>query len=215
MQHRGTVRVDHPFRATCGARGVAHGNRIVFRVCRVFKMAAIRAGQPLFIIHELCRHIGARKGKHDDFLKVVLVLNLAIERQQNVIDDQKTVFSIVCNPSNFVGRKTQIQSVHDTASRRNAKVTFQMRMVVPTQGGHPIAFFQTQIFQALSQASCAVIKLCVGMLDERFIRQSRNDFVCREQSARSVQEMIDGQVHLHHGAAYICARFHRGHSMGV
>ena len=71
-------------------------------MCGVFELAAIGVGQPLFVVHELCRHIGARKGKHDDFFELVLALNLAVKRKQDVVNDQKSVLCIVCNPSNFV-----------------------------------------------------------------------------------------------------------------
>ena len=100
------MRVHHALGAPGGARGVAHGHGVVFSMRCVVKTAGIRVGQPLLVVEKLAGHSGARKGKDDDFLKRIKVLKLAVQGQQNIVDDQNFVLRIVGDPCDLFGRQT-------------------------------------------------------------------------------------------------------------
>jgi hypothetical protein len=40
---------------------------------------------------------------------------LAIERQQDIVDDEEAVLRVVRDPADLVGRQAQVQRVHDAA----------------------------------------------------------------------------------------------------
>jgi hypothetical protein len=65
-------------------------------------------------------------------------------------------------------------------------------MVVPAQCGYPVAFFQTQILQALRQAASAIVELAIGVFDQGFIWKPGNDLVGWKQGACTFQKVIQG-----------------------
>src|SRR5207244_3335689 len=65
--------------------------------------------------------------------------DLLPERQQNVIDDYKTIVSVVGNSGDLRRMQPQIQSMENTAGQRDAEIRFDMRVVIPHQSGDAVA----------------------------------------------------------------------------
>ena len=135
VQHRRAVRVDDALRPAGRARRVAHGDRIVLVVRRRRRSLAVGAGEQRLVVEMAGAGVDrrAREREHDHLLERVLVGELAIERQQDVVDDQEAVFGVVRDPADLVGREAQVQRVHHAARGRDAEVALEVGVVVPAR----------------------------------------------------------------------------------
>ena len=201
MQNRRAVRIDHALGLAGGARGVAHGHRVVFMVRHVLKLIAIGLFQKRFIVKKRRCNRCPRKREHDDFFKPTLTLELRQQRQQHIVHHQKAVFRVIGDPGDFVRCQAQIQGVHHPACSGYAEIALQVRMVVPTERGHPVARLQAQVQQGLAQFAGPGVKRAIAMAAQRFVGQTRDDLVAGKQVPGAVQQMVQRQVHRHHGAA--------------
>jgi len=62
--------------------------------------------------------------------------------------------------------------------------------MIPAKRGHPIALVQAQRLQRGSQRARAPVVLAESVPLERFVGQARNDFIAREQLARTLEERL-------------------------
>ena len=79
------------------------------------------------------------------FSNAVLVGELAIERQQDVVDDEEAVLGVGGDPADLVGRQAQVERVHDAAGGRDAEVALEVGVVVPGQRRDAIALLQAEL----------------------------------------------------------------------
>ena len=201
VQDGGAVRVHHALGAARGARGVAHGHRIVFDVRGVLKALCVGARQQLLVVVKRRRHGGTGEGEHDHAFKLVKVRKLLVQRQQHIVDDQHLVLRVARDPGDLFGRQAQVERVHHAACSRDAEIALQVRVVVPAQRGHAFAFLQAHVLQGLRQLARALVKRAIAVLAQRLVGQARDDFVAGKQSARTFEQVVQRQGHLHHGAA--------------
>ena len=131
VQDRRAVRVDDALGAAGGARRVAHRDRIVLVVRLVVEAVGVGVGEQGFVVEELTRHRRAGEREHDDLLEAMGVGELAVQRQQHVVDDQEAVGRIAGDPAEVRRRQAQVQGVHHPARGRDAEVALEVRMVVP------------------------------------------------------------------------------------
>ena len=124
------VRIDDALGPPGRARGVAHRDRVIFLVRHVVEFFRRRREQLLVIEHG-CRHWLPGQRHDDDFLERHLGAELRQQRQQYVVDDEKTVLGVIGNVGDVVRREPQIERVHDAARRGNAEVAFEVRVVIP------------------------------------------------------------------------------------
>ena len=140
----------------------------------------------------------AREREHDHLLERVLVGELAVERQQDVVDDQEAVLGVGGDPADLVRRQAQVQRVHHAAGGRNAEVALEVGVVVPAQRRDAIALLQAERAQRRRRAracaggtrrSCACAATCPAGA-----RRS----AAAEQRAGAVQQVVERQRHVHH-----------------
>ena len=190
VQDGGAVRIHHALGATRGARGVAHGHRIVFGVGGVLKALCVGAGEQLLVIGKRRGYGSTREREHDHPLKLVEVRKLLVQRQQDVVDDQHLVLRVACDPGDLFGRQAQVERVHHPTCGRDAEIALQVRVVVPAQRGHAFAFVQPQVLQGLRQLARALVKRAVAVPAQRLVGQARDDLVAGKQSARTLEQMV-------------------------
>ncbi len=88
------------------------------------------------------------------------------------------------------------------ARRRNAKIGFEMRVMVPHECSHPFAALQSCFLKRLGQCPRTPIKVAVGIAVQRFIGQSGNDFDLAKKLARTFKKMGQRQRVIHHLALH-------------
>jgi hypothetical protein len=66
-----------------------------------------------------------------------------VDRQKDVIDEQKAIASVVGDAGNLVGMEAEIESVQDAAGARNSEKGFEVTGMVPHHGGDAIAGTET------------------------------------------------------------------------
>jgi hypothetical protein len=99
-----------------------------------------RRGREYFFVIEHGRGDRLAGQRHDDdFFELHLGAELCQQRQQHVVDDNKTVLRVVGDIGDVVRREPQVERVHDAARRRNAEVAFEVRVMVPRQRRDPVA----------------------------------------------------------------------------
>ena len=198
-----TVRIHHALRPPRGARGVAHGNRIVFLVRGVFEFFW-RFFQKKFVIDEWRNHFRPAERHHDHLLEIRLRFELLVERQQDVVDDEEAVLGMAGDPADLVGRKAQVQRVHHPARRRNAEIALEMRVVVPAQRGDAVALLQSGGEQRGGELARAPAEIRESVPPQRLVRKAADDLDLRKQLARPLDQRIDRQRHsLHRGTDHV------------
>ena len=156
-------------------------------------MEGVRVGgrQQRFVIGEPGRHRRAAEGEHDDFLELVQVRKLLVQRQQHVVDDEEAVLGVARDPADFFRRQAQVERVHHAAGGGNAEVGFQVGVVVPAQRGHALSFLQPQLKQRRRQGAGAAVVLGVAVALEALVGHARHDFVAVKDLARALQQMVE------------------------
>ena len=107
---------------------------------------------------------------------------------------------MVDDVSNVVRMQPQIQRMQHPARARDAEVGFQMRIVVPHQRRHAIAFFHAELLQRRTQRTRPPVKIRIPMTMQRSIWQARHDLGRAIQAARTCQHVRQRQREIHHGA---------------
>jgi hypothetical protein len=137
-------------------------------------------------------------GKTITFSNECLPGELAIERQQDVVDDEEAVLGVGRDPADLVGREAQVERVHDAAGSRDAEIALEVRVVVPGERRDAIALLQAEALQGGGEPARAPVVLAVAVRSQRLVGQARDDLVLREQGAGAVEQVIERQRHVHH-----------------
>jgi hypothetical protein len=201
VQHGRAVRVDDALAAAGGARRVAHGDGVVLVVSGVDERVGVRIREEAFVVEMPCRRIDrcARERHDDDFLEGVRCGELAVQRQQDVVDDQEAVVGIGGDPAELVGRQAQVERVHHAPGGGDAEVALEVGVMVPAQRRDAIARAQAETLQRRRQPAGAAVVLAVGVLAQRLVGQARDDHVVREDRPGALEEMVERQGNVHHG----------------
>jgi hypothetical protein len=81
---------------------------------------------------------------YKDALRNHLVLNFFPKWQQHVVHNHEPIFGVVHDECEFVGMEPQIQSMENSACDRNAKIGFEVGMVVPHERGYAVSLTQSR-----------------------------------------------------------------------
>ena len=200
VQHRRAMRIDDALRSPRRSRRVAHGDRVVLVVRGRHERLAVRIGEQRLIVEQAGGGVDgcAGEGKDDDLLERMLGRELAIERQQDVVDDEEAVVGVARDPADLVGREAQVERVHDAAGGRDAEVALEVRVVVPGQRRDAVALLQAELAQHRRQTARALMELRVPMPAQRLVGQARDDLLVHEQAAGAVEQVVERQRHVHH-----------------
>ena len=201
MQDLRAVRVDHALGLAGGARGVAHGARLVLVHLRVVEAPARRFQERLVVLHA-GRHRLAGQRHDDHALDVDLVPELLEQRQQHVVDDQEAVLRVVGDEGDVVRREPQVERVQHAACDDRAEVGLVVGVVVPHQRGDPVAALQPRLGQRLGQQARPPVEIGVGVAVQRLVRHARDDLLRAEQLARPLQKMRQIERDAHHGGLH-------------
>ena len=128
-----------------------------------------------FVIIEAALDRGTAERKHDHALEAMQRRELAVERQQHVVDDQEAVPGVRSDPAGVARREAQVERVHDPARGRNAEVALQMSVMVPKERGDAIALLKTQPPERRAERAGAGVEVGVGMAPQALVGQPRDD----------------------------------------
>ena len=195
MQHHPAVRIDHALGVAGRPGGVAHGAAVGFVDCRQRNIAGAGLEEILVALHPL-RHIAA-EGNDDGPVLRHPVLELVVERQQNVIHDNDLVVGMGRDIADVRRAEPQVQRVHDAAGRRDAVIAFQVRGMVPGQCRHPVAFFHAGLDQCPGQFLRAVANVGIGVAQDGFVGPLGDHLLRRIHILHPCQQVIERQRIIH------------------
>ncbi len=198
VKDRGAMRVNHALGPAGRARRVAHRDRIVFLVRRVFESFR-SSGEKRLVVDQWRRDRRTAVRHHDHLLEWRRSLELLVERQQDVIDDEKPVAGVVRDPSDLLRREAQVQRVQHAARRRYAEVALEVGKVVPAEGRDAVAFLQPGRLQRSRELPRAAMEIGKAVAHERFVGLAADDLRVGVEPARPLEDVVERQRHALHG----------------
>ena len=135
-------------------------------------------------------------------LQLYLVLELFKQRQQNVIHNQKAVLRVVHNECQLLRMQSKIECVHHAACAWDAKVSFQMRRMVPAKRRYAIARLQPRMVQRFRQRLRPPIEIQIAITLQATIGTAGNNFNRRVSFGNSLQDSLQGERVIHHGSLH-------------
>ena len=88
------------------------------------------------------------------------------------------------------------------ARDRNAKVGFQVRVMIPHQGCHAIAALHARFLQGFGQSARSPVQFGIGIAVQRMIWPPGDDFGIRKVFTRALQTVRERQGIVHHRSVH-------------
>src|SRR5579863_1386254 len=125
------MRIDDRLRASRRARSEKHGSAILFVELRINEVIVFRR-QQFVVIEESGRNVTARVSIDDHPLKARAGrAQRLVNREQSVIDDQKSRAGMVGDRGEFLRMEPQIERVDDSAGAGDPEEAMDVGGVIP------------------------------------------------------------------------------------
>ena len=85
------------------------------------------------------------------FQVIQLVADGGDQRQEGLVDEQDLVLGVIEDVHQLLREQPGIDGMADQAGAGDTKIDFQVAIVIPGQGGGPVAMVQSQLQQRGSQ----------------------------------------------------------------
>ena len=100
---------------------------------------------------------------HEHALELDVRTDLLEDIKQHVIHNQKTILGMIDDIGEFFRVQPKVQGMQNGSDRRHTEISFQMLMLVPHQGCHPISYGNTRTLQSRRQLPGAPVQIAVGV----------------------------------------------------
>src|ERR1043166_4792449 len=195
------MRIEHALGVAGGAGGKTHGGGIVLAGTR--KFVAATGGRQQFLISFRAGRQGPVLMTDDkNSIRLYLVTEPLIQRQQHVIDDEKTVLRVIDDESQLLRVQPKIERVHHAAGGGHAEVGFKMGVVVPAESAYAVSGLQPGAMQRFSKRLGAAVKIHIRVTVQAAIREAGDDLNRRVSFGDSLQDGLEAKGIIHHGSLH-------------
>ena len=193
------MRVDGALGVTGGAGRVAHAGGVGL-LERGPRLHRLRARQQLFVVERPRWDLGTGRVLHDDdVLDGLQLLADRLERRPaRGIDDEHPVGRVIDDVGDVLRGEPDVHGVQDRAHQRGREVGLEMAVGVPGERADAVALADAERLEGTGQPGRALGEVRVGGPHEAHTRDPRRQRLLREQAARPLEEVPDGERVVHH-----------------
>ena len=173
-----------------------------FSVNRGIREIVSGSCKQFLVIQEAFGNRVATVRDHDNAFESDVFAELFIDGVKHVVDKEKAVPGVFGDGGDFVGMKTQVQRMQDTAGRGNSEEGFQMARMIPHHGSDAVPWFEPEFPEGRGKAASATIEVPVTAANDRVVRLPRNDFNAGKDFPGALQDGRERQWEIHHRAAH-------------
>ncbi len=214
VEHERAVRVEHAFRLTGGASGVAHGRRLVLlRLGQIHRRLGL--GEQRFVFQIARRHRLGRADDDDGLDGRNERANLLPERQQRFVDQQELVLRVIDDVGELLGVEAEVEGVEDAADERDGEIGLEVRAVVPGERGDAVAGDDAEVGEGAGEPPGAVAEVAHGVAVNRLVREARDDLATPVDRLPSAEDGRQGERVVHHEAVHARDCMRNGPRVGV
>ncbi len=199
LQQAGAVRIERALGGAGGTGGIAQRAGGVFVqlrpvvVVRLIFQQCLVAEQVLAVGH--MRAVGHR---HIAGVFRELVAQAGHQRREGGVEEQQAVVRVVDDIGHLLRRQARVDGMADRADTGDGVIKFQVAVAVPGQGGDPVAGFDAQRYQAVSQTRHPLQGLRVALAVQAALHGDRYDFRLAVNAGAVIQYVDQRQGRIHH-----------------
>jgi len=151
-------------------------------------------------VYEGSRLAGERDDDHA--LEFRLPSKLFIELEQDVVDYEEPAAGVVGDVCKIARSEAQVKGVHDGAGGGDAKIGFEVCVVIPHERGDAVSPAYAGFLESFGESSGAAVDLAIGRAVQGAVRKTGDDFRFREQFAGALENVNEREWIVHHGAEH-------------